>query len=216
MRGRWGGPVTVRVKLCGVRDEEALRVVGAVRPDAVGFVLAPSPRQVELATLERLLEWVPRGVERWAVFRDPDPAVVRSLAGLALTGVQGHAGWDGHGLPEGLAWLPVFLDGPDLVDQVRRAGFDGGIRAVSGLVGAFVVDGPRGGGAGVAADPARAEEVARLGPLVLAGGLTPSTVGDAVRRVRPYAVDVSSGIERAPGVKDEALVAAFVAAARGA
>lgn len=208
--------MTVKVKLCGVASADALRVVGAQRPEAVGFVLAASPRQVDVATLAELLSWIPAKVQRWAVFRTPDADTVRALAGLDLTGVQGDASWDGEGLPERMAFLPVFADGPDLSDRVRAHGFDGAKRPVRGLVGAFLLDGPQGGGKGVRADVARATEVARLGPLVLAGGLTPDNVADAIRAVQPYAVDVSSGIESAPAIKDAHKVARFVAEARSA
>lgn len=204
------------VKLCGVRDLDALRAVGAARPDAVGFVLAPSPRQVSLEDLPRLLSAVPHDVQRWAVFREPNPAVVRQLQGLTLTGVQGHAGWSGEGLPESMAFLPVFRDHEGVVDAVRASGFDGRVRDVRGLRGAFLLDGPQGGGQGVAADRARAAALARLGPLVLAGGLTPETVQDAIVAVRPFGVDVSSGIESSPGVKDRARCMAFAEAAREA
>ena len=74
----------------------------------------------------------------------------------------------------------------------------------------------RRGGTGRIIDWARASEVARHRPTVLAGGLTPGSVADAIRQVRPHGVDVSSGVERAPGVKDGAQVAAFVARARQA
>jgi phosphoribosylanthranilate isomerase len=207
--------LSVRVKLCGLANEDALRAVGDARPDAVGFVLAPSPRRVDVDTLTRLLAWVPDGVERWAVFRTPDEGTLSAIAALPLTGVQADATWDGRGLPERLAWLPVFADGPDLVERVRSAGFDGRSREVRGLVGAFVVDSARGGGSGERVDVARAVAAARLGPLVLAGGLRPENVGEAVEAVRPWAVDVSSGVESAPGVKDPGRIAAFVAAARG-
>lgn len=204
----------MKVKLCGLASEAAMRAVAEARPDAVGFVLAPSPRQVDLATLERLLGWVPDGVQRWAVFREPDAATLAGLAGLPLTGVQAWASWDGRGLPEGLAFLPVFRDGPDLIDRVREAGFDGRPREVSGLVGGFVVDGPGGGGLGERVDVGRAAAAAGLGALVLAGGLTPENVAGAVAAVRPWAVDVSGGIEAAPGVKDGAKAVAFARAAR--
>lgn len=206
----------MRVKLCGLAGEDALRAAGAARPDAVGFVLAASPRRVDPAALGRLLAWVPADVERWAVFRTPDPDVLAAVAGLPLTGVQADATWDGVGLPEGLAFLPAFADGPDLLDRVRAAGFDGRAREVRGLVGAFLVDSARGGGSGVRADVARAAAAARLGPLVLAGGLRPDNVADAVRSVRPHAVDVSSGVESAPAVKDPHAVVAFAGAARSA
>jgi phosphoribosylanthranilate isomerase len=202
------------VKLCGIASADALRAVAPARPDAVGFVLAESPRQVALADLDALLGWLPSHVQRWAVFRTPDPEVVRQLAGLELTGVQAWHGWDGVGLPASMAYLPVFRDGPDVLDAVRAAGFDGRPRAARGLVGGFVLDGPTGGGRGDPVDVDRAAAAARLGPLVLAGGLTPDNVGPRVAAVGPWAVDVASGIERAPAVKDADLAQAFVAAAR--
>jgi phosphoribosylanthranilate isomerase len=82
------------------------------------------------------------------------------------------------------------------------------------LGGAVLVDGPLGGGRGVAADTNRVAAVAQLRPVVLAGGLTPDTVGPSIARVRPFGVDVSSGVEQAPGVKDPARIHAFLQAVR--
>ncbi len=204
-----------KIKLCGLANEDALRIAGEARPDAVGFVLASSPRRVDVPTLARLLDWVPDGVQRWAVFRTPDAQTLSEIAHLPLTGVQGSADWDGIGLPESWAFLPVFQDGADLEARVRAFGFDGRPRVSNGLIDALLVDGPVGGGMGVAADWPRVARVAQLGPLVLAGGLTPANVAEAVRVVRPYAVDVSSGVESAPARKDADKVRAFVAAVRG-
>lgn len=202
------------MKLCGLCEPERMADVGAAKPDAVGFVLAASPRQVDAALLERLLAYVPHHVERWAVFREPDPDVLAEIAHLPLTGVQAHAGWGGEGLPASWAYLPVFLDGPALLDTLSDAGFRGQPRALTGFVGAFLVDGPRGGGQGVRVDVARAAQAAQLGPMVLAGGLTPENVRRAVREVRPLGVDVSSGTERAPGRKDPVRIRRFVQEAR--
>lgn len=204
----------IRVKLCGVADADGMRAVGAARPDAIGLVLAASPRQVTPALAEELLAWVPAHVQRWAVFRTPDPATLAAIAHLPFTGVQADATWDGQGLPAAWAFLPVLPDGPDLLDRVRALGFSGGGREVDGLIGALLIDGPQGGGRGVRADPDRCAAAARLGPLVLAGGLTPGNVEEAVRAVRPYAVDVSSGIESAPGRKDPERTLRFAELAR--
>ncbi|HET6923391.1 MAG TPA: phosphoribosylanthranilate isomerase, partial [Anaeromyxobacteraceae bacterium] len=83
-------------------------------------------------------------------------------------------------------------------------------------VAAFLLDAPSAGwgGGGATFDWSLAEGVAGLGPLILAGGLTPENVADAVRRVRPHAVDVAGGVESAPGVKDVSRMARFIAAAR--
>jgi phosphoribosylanthranilate isomerase len=206
----------VKIKLCGLANEHALQCAGAARPDAIGLVFAASPRQVRPEDAERLLSYVPAHVQRWAVFRTPDADILAQIAHLPLTGVQGDASWDGAGLPAGWAFLPVFNDGPDLVDRVRAAGHHGRPHEVDGLIGALLLDGAKGGGQGVVADWARCAEVARLGPVVLAGGLTPENVAAAIAAVRPYAVDVSSGTESSPGHKDPARVTGFVEAARAA
>jgi hypothetical protein len=150
------------------------------------------------------------------VFRAVDPDLLAAVAHLPFTGVQADAGWDGAGLPEGWAYLPVFADGADLLDRLHAAGFRGGGRDVDGLIGGFVLDSARGGGSGQRVDVGRAALAARLGPLVLAGGLTPDNVGAAVREILPYGVDVSSGIESCPAVKDLTKCVAFAQHARGA
>ncbi|MFM2161590.1 MAG: hypothetical protein RLZZ383_1102 [Pseudomonadota bacterium] len=202
------------VKLCGCKDVAAVRAIAGARPDAVGFVLAESPRRVSLEALDALLGWIPSDVQRWAVFRTPDPDTVRALARLDLTGVQAWHGWDGEGLASHLAYLPVFRDAPGVLDAIRDAGFDGRPRDARGLIGGFVLDGPSGGGRGEPVDVGRATAAARLGPLTLAGGLRVDTVSARVATVGPWAVDVASGIEDADGQKCPDLAQAFVAAAR--
>jgi phosphoribosylanthranilate isomerase len=92
----------------------------------------------------------------------------------------------------------------DALDRARRCP-----DAVTILVDAF--DRERRGGTGQLADWALAAAIARERPIVLAGGLTPATVGEAIREVRPWALDVSSGVERAPGIKDADRLASFFA-----
>ncbi len=203
------------IKLCGLSTPRDVMAAGAGRPDAIGLVFAPSVRRVDVSTAERLLSMIPEDVQRWAVFRDVTAEDVAAIAHLPLTGVQGWLGYDGTGLPASWAFLPVVVDGPDALDRVRALGFDGTRREVRGLIGSFVWDGPSGGGGGSAGDDDRGAALAQLGPMVLAGGLTPDTVAARIRHVRPHAVDVSSGIESAPGVKSASKVEAFVAAARG-
>lgn len=201
------------VKVCGLTTEQMVREAVEADADAIGLVLAESSRQVSVELAAKLLAAVPEDVQRWAVFRHPTEAILREIASLPFTGVQAYSTWDGAGLPESMAWLPAFIDGPSLLDDIREGGFDGDGWA-EGLIGAFLVDGPKGGGQGTRADEKRAAQAAWLGPMVLAGGLDPDNIREAVRAVQPFGVDVSSGVEAAPGRKDPALVAAFVAAAR--
>jgi phosphoribosylanthranilate isomerase len=113
--------------------------------------------------------------------------------------------------PELCARMPLPVIKAIPVDQVRTLS-----RLLSYEVSAFLLDTPsRGyGGTGVPFDWSLAEGVSEVAPVILAGGLTPENVAAAVRAVRPYAVDVASGVESAPGVKDFARMARFVAAAR--
>lgn len=200
------------VKVCGFTTVDDLAAAVALGPDAIGFVFARSSRQVTAAEAAPLLAAVPASILRVAVYRTPTPEHMAAIAGLPLDLVQGDAGWDGAGLPEGVGFLPTFGDGDDLFDRVRDFGFDGS--GPRDLRHAFLVDGPFGGGMGVRADASRCAAAATLGPMVLAGGLSPDNVADAIGAVHPWGVDVSSGVESAPGRKDAARVRAFLRAAR--
>ncbi len=195
------------VKICGLTTEEAVDATVALEPDAIGLVLARSPRRVDPTQAGRLLARIPPGIARIAVFRLPDPALLAEIAPLPFDGVQADAAWSGAGLPEGWWFLPAFGDGPDLLDRIA-------IRPAEGWAGAFLVDGPGGGGMGVRAATERARAAARMGRMVLAGGLDPDNVAAATEAVEPWGVDVSSGVESAPGQKDPAKVGAFLRAAR--
>lgn len=205
----------MKVKVCGFTEPAAMEPVVRLRGTAIGLVLTSSPRQVSPARAAELLDWLPDRVQRWAVFRKPEPELLAAIAGLPFTGVQAEADWDGAGLPAHWAFLPTFADGPALLDQVRGYGFSGTARGVTGLVGAFLVDGPGGAGLGERASVLRCAAAARLGPMVLAGGLTPENVRRAMEEVQPFAVDVSSGVEVVRGVKDAARVEAFLGAVAG-
>jgi phosphoribosylanthranilate isomerase len=193
--------------------------------DAIGFVLAPSPRRLRLEDAARLAERLPPFVTRVAVLRHPGAAAVRAACdalsphlvqaepapGLAAA-VRAAGG--------GAALLPVLHDGPALLRRRIPGGRanDGGGASGGGAggAGAVLLEARGRGGRGAAPDWARAALLARRVRLVLAGGLTPENVGAAIRAVRPYAVDVSSGVESAPGIKDPRLVWRFIAAAHAA
>ncbi len=201
----------VRVKICGVTDIAGARVAVAAGADAVGFVFAPSPRQVDLERALMIAATVPPFVARVAVFRHPDPAEVLEVAAALLPDlVQTEVD---AALLEALAGrirlLPVVHDGPDLERDVAY---------VLGALGdqtPVLIEAAGPGGRGVSPDFERAAVLARRLPLVLAGGLRPDNVAAAIVLVGPYAVDVSSGVESAPGVKDPARVARFVEAVLG-
>ncbi len=189
------------IKICGLRTESAIEVAAAAGANAVGFVFhETSPRNLSLATARELQRAVPPGVERVAVFLHPSQALVDAvLAAIEPDWLQTDASdLPALRLPAGQQVLPVLR---------------GGAVAVAALPGRVLFESAR-SGAGERADWAAAAAVAASTQLVLAGGLQPGNVAEAVRTVRPFGVDVSSGVERERGVKDAALIREFVRAAR--
>jgi phosphoribosylanthranilate isomerase len=191
------------IKICGLRTTAAIDAAAAAGADSVGFVFhEASPRNLSLAVARELQRAVPPGVERVAVFLHPSQALVDAvLDAIEPDWLQTDEGdLAGLRLPEGQRVMPVLRD-----------------RAVgpAGLPARVLFEGAR-SGAGEPADWNAAAELARQTQLVLAGGLHPANVAEAVHAVRPFGVDVSSGVERERGVKDAALIRAFVRAARDA
>lgn len=186
------------VKICGITDLGSAETAVDAGADAVGFVFAESPRQVSPQQAVAMSGELPARLLRVAVFRHPSLSEIgRVLERFTPDLVQAD-----HDTLEGfrdVTALPVYRDGVD--------------RAPDG--GRFLYEGPV-SGAGQLVDLGRAADMARLGEMVLAGGLRPDNVGGVISKVRPHGVDVSSGVERAPGVKDQALIRSFVAAARAA
>ncbi|MSR61686.1 MAG: phosphoribosylanthranilate isomerase [Planctomycetes bacterium] len=202
----------LRIKICGLNDAAAVEAACAAGADALGFVLAPSPRRLTLAAARELLRLVPPGIERVAVFARATRAELEQALELGVDALQAEADSDWPPLERGVFALPMLRDGADLAQ--RAAALRLAPSAGASLRGAFVLDGTRGGGQGELVELARAQELAARHALVLAGGLTPANVAARIRAVRPFAVDVSSGVERVRGQKDPALVHAFVRAAR--
>ncbi|MCX8006974.1 MAG: phosphoribosylanthranilate isomerase [Coriobacteriia bacterium] len=203
-----------RVKICGITRAEDAALAVAAGADALGVVLADSPRRVSLAQAEEALAGVPPFVARVGVFVDADSAfVAEAVRLLGLAAVQYH----GDEPPDACAAAPV----PVLKAlRVRGAADLAGVDAYRGAVAALLLDarveGVR-GGAGIPFDwEAVAPAVPAWVPVVVAGGLTPNNVAEAVRLLRPYAVDVASGVESSPGVKDPVKVDRFIAAVRAA
>jgi phosphoribosylanthranilate isomerase len=202
----------VRIKICGLTTPAAAEAAAALGVDAVGFVFAQSPRRIEPDAARSLSARLSPFVTRVAVFRYPDPAdVERVITAVAPQVIQTECSQEIEDtVARRAALLPVFHDGDDLVDRVTR------YRDRSSSATTVLLEAPGRGGRGVAPDWSRAAQVARSVHLVLAGGLTPENVEDAIRAVHPYAVDVSSGVEAAPGEKDPRRMEQFVAAVRRA
>ena len=196
-----------RIKVCGItRLEDALEAV-ALGADALGFVFWPgSPRYIAPGEAAAIAAALPPFVTRVGVFVDQPLDQVRAIAAQARLGaVQLHG-------DEGAAACAA-VQGPCIKAIGVGAGFDPAtLRTWPATVWPLldVLDPARRGGTGRVIDWALAAEAARLRPIILAGGLGPGNVRDAVDRVRPFAVDVSSGVEREPGIKDAGRLRAFV------
>lgn len=192
------------IKICGLRSVAAIEAAAAGGANAVGFVFhEPSPRNVPLAVARGLQAAVPPGIERVAVFLHPSQALVDAvIESVKPDWLQTDADdLSALRVPGGIRLLPVLRSGP-------------GPRAQS-LPARCLLESAR-SGVGERADWSVAGAMARHTELVLAGGLHPANVGEAVREVRPFGVDVSSGVESERGVKDAALIRAFIRAAREA
>lgn len=193
----------VFVKICGLTTPDDLRAAIEAGADAVGFVFAASPRRLTPEDAADLSALVPAGIVRVAVMRHPLPEEWEEVAGLVGPDwLQTEArDFSSLRLSSHVEALPVYRDIPGLdtaaIARETRALFE----AASS-------------GAGETPDWKRAASLATLTRLVLAGGLTPDNVGEAIRRVRPWGVDVSSGVEVTRGVKDPERIRAFIAAVR--
>jgi phosphoribosylanthranilate isomerase len=207
---RGGAP---HVKVCGITRVEDAIAAAASGASAIGFVLwGRSPRAVTIDAARAIATKAGAGVLRVGVFVNALPDVVRRAAAqIPLDVVQLHG-------DEPIEWADRFTRPVIKVVRTPVADDEPWLTAPVGQVTLLVdaVDPSRRGGTGERADWGEAARLASRRPLVLAGGLTPANVAQAITLVRPYAVDVSSGVEVAPGVKDAAKIAAFVDAVRTA
>jgi phosphoribosylanthranilate isomerase len=201
--------VRPRIKVCGItRVEDAAEAIrlGAA---AVGFVFWPdSPRLVSVPAAREIAAGVPPFVARIGVFVNaPVDEVTRVVETVGLDAVQLHGDEGVHQYERVKSRLIKAVTLVSDADVARAATLPA---HVTTLVDA--TDRVRRGGTGQVADWSQAAALAARRPVILAGGLTAENVGAAVRRVRPWALDVSSGVESAPGIKSRARLEAFFAA----
>ncbi len=197
------------VKICGITNEEDALMSVAMGADALGFVFAPSSRQVAVDRVRDIVKRLPPEVLTIGVFRDEAAQRVVELANAAgLRGVQLH----GHEQPAEGNWIRQRIP---FVVQAFAADDPALAKADEYGVDALLLDGPT-PGSGQVFDWSLAQLMPVGRKIVLAGGLTPDNVEEAVASVRPWGVDVSSGVEVAPGRKDVRKVRAFVNAAKSA
>ncbi|MCU1353245.1 MAG: trpF [Acidimicrobiales bacterium] len=200
------------VKICGItREEDALLAV-AMGADAVGFIFAPSKRQIAPSIARDIVKRLPPEILTVGVFRDEAAARVVEIVNTAgLRAAQLH----GHETPETTRWIRSRVP---FVIQGFVAGAPGLDRADDYGADAILIDSPV-PGSGIVFDWSLAEGRPDGRRVIMAGGLTPDNVADAITRVGPWGVDVATGVETEggePGQKDARKVKAFIDAARTA
>lgn len=208
--------IRTRVKICGIRDRAAALIAAESGADAVGFVFVEkTPRFVEPETAAEIMFALPPMVN--------SVGVVRNLSVDEFCDLEQRCPCELMQLHGSEDEKTVVTCGPGIIRAIR---FDAGtieadLKRWSRLpeVGAILVDGSA-GGTGELFDWSRLADAVNATPLpkpiIVAGGLTPENVGDAIGAVRPWAVDVSSGVETEPGVKDHGAIRAFCEAVRTA
>jgi len=205
--------MSLRVKICGITRLEDLHVACEAGADAVGFVFyEKSPRHVSVETAAALVRALPPFVQSVGLFVDAEPATIETvLKSVPLDLLQFHgdetpAACARHGRP----WIKAVRVNPQ-TDLLKCAADFEAARGL--LLDAFVPGLP--GGTGERFDWTLIPQALPI-PVILSGGLTVDNVAEAVRRVRPWAVDVSSGVEASKGIKDALKVARFIANAKEA
>lgn len=208
------------IKICGIKTPQILETAIEAGADMVGFMhFARSPRHVSIEEIATLISEARGRIETCVVLVNPDNSCVAEVAALGPDWIQLHGPETPHrveairaeagveimkalpiGSADDVAHVADFVEVADriLLDAKPPKGAD------------------RPGGLGETFDWALLKALDPSIPFMLSGGLTPQTVADAIRSVRPFAVDVSSGVESAPGVKDKRLIEAFIRNARAA
>ncbi|HQV58042.1 MAG TPA: phosphoribosylanthranilate isomerase [Ilumatobacteraceae bacterium] len=197
------------VKICGITNEDDALLAVAMGADAVGFVFAPSPRQIAAQKVYDITRRLPPEILTVGVFRDEHPdLVVDTVNRSGVKAAQLH----GHESPASVAAVAKRVR---WVIKGIPAGTPDAARADTFATDMILIDAPRPGG-GKVFDWGLVDDLPDIPKLILAGGLNPDNVADAIERVKPWGVDVSSGVEKEPGRKDALKVMAFVNRARQA
>jgi phosphoribosylanthranilate isomerase len=201
-----------RIKICGITDPEGAALAADAGAAALGFNFVPgTPRCVAPEIAGAIIAGLPPFVTAVGVFLDQSLETVLRAAALAGVGAVQLHGTEG---PDYVRRIPLkVIKAIAMTDRADLAAM------MAYPAHAFLLDSHRAGqagGTGRTFDWELAVEAQRHGRIILAGGLTPENVAEAVQRVRPFAVDVASGVESRPGVKDPGKVRDFIAAVRRA
>lgn len=189
------------IKICGLTSDADVAAAIDAGADAVGFVFADSVRRVTPQQASEAARHVPEGLLKVAVMRHPSSDDCRRVlesfdADVLQTDAEDFESLD---VPDRVTRWPVLREGSIAGEALLPA--------------TFLYEGPQ-SGRGETVDWSRAAAVAKRGRMILAGGLNATNVATAIATVRPFGVDVSSGVEKAPGVKDGSLIRNFIRTAR--
>jgi phosphoribosylanthranilate isomerase len=206
------------IKICGTTSlEDALSSIEA-GADALGFIFAPSKRHVSMEQAQAIIRELPRGVEKIGVFMNSSVAEIAETVGqVELTGIQMH----GKEVPQEV-YNSVPMDRRNSMRTIKTVLVQQGSEitiddaGAPGVVSAWLLDSGAGSGKTFDWHAARAQLGEKKGSFIIAGGLTPENVVEAIRTFQPWGVDVVTGVEREPGRKDPEKLKAFVAAVRRA
>jgi phosphoribosylanthranilate isomerase len=197
------------IKICGITNEQDALLAVALGADALGFVFAPSPRQVAPQRVKEIVRRLPQNIITVGVFRDEHPQrVIDTVREAGVFGAQLH----GHESTRHVS------DVMKEIHWVIKAGAAGSVEARTAddfQTNLILVDSPN-PGSGVEFDRSLLSEIPSGLRILLAGGLTPENVGDAIAQVEPWGVDVSSGVEKSHGYKDPIKLKNFIEASRSA
>jgi phosphoribosylanthranilate isomerase len=196
------------VKICGLKTQEHVDAAVAAGANAVGFVFAESVRRIDPTAAASITGSVPDNVRKVAVMLHPSNDEWQDvLADFEPDVLQTDADdFETLDVPASIERWPVYRETNKVADPF--------LLDLKGSA-TFLYEGAK-SGQGETVDWSRAANIAERGNMILAGGLGPANVADAIRAVRPWGVDVSSGVESAPGQKDSRLIQEFISAARAA
>lgn len=196
-----------RIKICGITNLEDAHAAAALGADALGFIFVPdTPRYIEPEDAKRIISDLPPFIITVGVFADVLPEVIlQTVETCGLNALQLH----GSETPEYCSEI----NGPKLIKAFRIKDRNSLSSIPAYRVSAYLLDtyvkGKK-GGTGETFNWDLAAEAKKYGRIIVAGGLTPENAAQAIKHVRPYAVDVGSGVEASPGKKDHSKVKAFI------
>lgn len=197
------------IKICGTTSAEDALLAVSLGADALGFIFAESKRQVDIATVAAIVPQLPSETISVGVFRNESvDRILEIVNATGLTGVQLH-GAEGPEVAQALRGIVPFLVQVFTADDPRLARLD------EYPIDAVLLDSPT-PGSGETFDWSQVADLPQRRRVILAGGLNPANVADAVESVRPWGVDAVSGVEASAGRKDHNALASFIASARDA